>query len=257
MRMVRLSACIEMLFTHLPFVDRVDAAAAAGAEAVEFWGAEGKDVAAVCRRARALGLQVATFACGAPLTDPSRAEEAQARLRQAIATAQAHGIPNVIVTTGNRLPDRARAEQEAAVVAVLRAVAGAAEAAGVRLNVELLNTLVDHRGYFLDDTVTAVRIVEAVGSPAVKVLYDIYHMQIMEGNLIATIRQHIDQIGYFHAADVPGRFEPGSGEIHYRNVVAAIEEAGYDGYIGLEFRPRGGAERSGEALRAAIAALRG
>ncbi|MGC8530369.1 MAG: TIM barrel protein, partial [Leptospirillia bacterium] len=79
----------------------------------------------------------------------------------------------------------------------------------------------------------------------------------MEGNLIATIRRHIDHIGYFHAADVPGRFEPGTGEINYRNVVAAIEEAGFDGFIGLEFRPRGGAERSAEALRAAIAAMGG
>ncbi len=254
---VRLSACIEMLFTDRPFLERIDAAAAAGADAVEFWGTDGKDVGAICRRARALGLEVGTFACGAPLTDPEKADAAATRIRGAITIAKEHGVANVIVTTGNVLPGRSRDEQEAAVTAGLRAVARDAEAAGVRLNVELLNTLVDHKGYFLDQTATAVRIVDAVGSDAVKVLYDIYHMQIMEGNLIATIRRHIAHFGYFHVADVPGRFEPGTGEIHYRNVTAAIEEAGYSGCIGLEFRPKGGAERSSEALRAAIAAMRG
>lgn len=254
---LRLSACIEMLFTDRPFMERIDAAAAAGADAVEFWGSDGKDVGAICRRARALGLEVGTFACGAPLTDPDKAEDAASKMRAAMAIAKEHGIANVIVTTGNVLPGRPLQEQEASVIAGLRAVAGDAEIAGVRLNVELLNTLVDHRGYFLDNTATAVRVIEAVGSDAVKVLYDIYHMQIMEGNLIATIRKDIAHFGYFHVADVPGRFQPGTGEINYRNVTAAIEEAGYTGCIGLEFRPKGGAERSGEALRAAIAAMRG
>jgi len=255
--MVRFSACIEMLFTHLPFIERIDAAAAAGAEAVEFWGIEGKDLPAIFRRAAALGLQVGTFACGAPLTDPAKAEEARARLRRSITAAAEHGLRNVIVTTGNVVAGLPREQQEASVVAGLRAVAAEAEAAGVRLNLELLNTLVDHAGYFLDQTATAVRIVEAVASDSVRVLYDIYHMQIMEGNLIATIRRHAGQIGYFHVADVPGRFEPGTGEIHYANVIAAIEEAGWEGFAGLEFRPKGGAQRSAEALRAALAALRG
>jgi hydroxypyruvate isomerase len=254
--MVRFSACIEMLFTNLPFLDRIDAAAAAGAEAVEFWGIENKDLPAVFRRARALGVEVGTFACGAPLTDPAKGEEAEARLRRAIGAAREHGLRNVIVTTGNTLPGLPRADQERSVIRGLGAVARDAEAAGVRLNVELLNTLVDHAGYFLDETATAVRIVQAVGAESVKVLYDIYHMQIMEGNLIATIGGNAGHIGYFHAADVPGRFEPGTGEIHYRNVVAAIEAAGWDGWLGLEFRPRGGAEHSAAALRAALAACR-
>ncbi len=254
--MVTLSACIEMLFTDMPFIDRIDAAAAAGAPAVEFWGADGKDVSAIFRRAEALGLRVGTFACGVPLTDPAKGERAEAGMRQAIATAAEHGLRDVIVTTGNRVPELVPAEQEASVVRGLRAVAATAEAAHVRLNLEILNTLVDHKGYFLDRTETAVRIVEAVASDAVKVLYDIYHVQIMEGNLIATIRANIGHIGYFHAADVPGRFEPGTGEINYRNVIAAIEDAGYDGFVGLEFRPKGGAGRSGDALRSAIAAIR-
>ena len=255
--MLRFSACIEMLFTKVPLIERVDAAAAAGADGVEFWGASGKDVGAICRRARALGIEVATFACGAPLTDPQRAADAEAALRQAIGLAGQEGVRHLIVTTGNVVKGVPLQAQEAAVVAGLRAVAPAAEAAGVRLNVELLNTLVDHPGYFLDRTETAVRVVDAVGSPAVRILYDIYHMQIMEGNLISTLRRHLDAIGYFHLADVPGRHEPGSGEIHYGNVAAAIREAGFDGWAGMEFRSREGAEQSGTAVRSALQILRG
>ena len=255
--MIRYSACIEMLFTNLPLLERIDAAAAVGASAVEFWGFDGKDVPAIFRRARALGLEVGTFACGVPLTDAARTEASVARLHQAIAVAGENGLRDVIVTTGNRLPDRPADEQEASVVRALAAAAPAAAAAGVRLNIELLNTLVDHAGYFLNETALAARIVETVGSESVRVLYDIYHMQIEEGNLIATIRRYLPHIGYFHIADVPGRFQPGTGEIHYRNVMAAIEEAGWDGFAGLEFRPKGGAEHSAPALRSALAILRG
>ena len=255
--MVRLSACIEMLFTDMPLIERIDAAAAAGAQAVEFWRTEGKDLDAIWRRAGALGLEVGTFACGVPLADPAKAEEAESGLRRAVATAAERQLRDVIVTTGNRVAGVDAADMESSVVRGLRAVAPEAERVGVRLNLEILNSLVDHRGYFLDRTATAVRIVEAVGSESVKILYDIYHLQIMEGNLIATIRANIGHIGYFHAADVPGRHEPGTGEINYRRVLAAIEDTGFDGFLGLEFRPEGGAPRSAEALRAAIAAMHG
>ena len=93
-------------------------------------------------------------------------------------------------------------------------------------------------------------IVEQVGSPAVKLLYDIYHQQITEGNLIATITSHIELIGHFHAADVPGRHELGTGEINYANVLAAIDEAGYEGFIGLEYAPT---VATAESLQAVLA----
>jgi len=107
----------------------------------------------------------------------------------------------------------------------------------VRLAVEPLNTLVDHVGYFLDSSEEGLRIVEEVASPAVGLLYDVYHMQIMEGNLIATIRRNVDAIYHVHIGDVPGRHEPGTGEINYANVLRALDEAGYDGWCGMEFSP--------------------
>ncbi len=255
--MLRFSACIEMLFTDVPLVERVDAAAAAGVEAVEFWGLGGKDVGAVCRRAHALGLAVAACACGAPLADPARGAEAVAKLEAAIAEAAAHGLPGMIVTVGDALPGVPPADQEAAIIAGLAAVAPAAAAAGMRLHLEALNTLVDHAGYFLDRTEVAARIVAAVGRDAVRLLYDVYHAQIMEGNIIATVRRHAALIGHVHVAAVPGRTEPGGGELAYGAIMEALAAEGYDGFVGLEFQPRDGAGRSGEAVRAALAALRG
>ncbi len=252
--MVSIAVCIEMLFTDRPLVDRVDAAADAGTEGIDFWNAAGKDVGALVTRAAARGITVAAFAVGAPLTDPAQGEQSVQRLREAIATARANGIPHITVTTGEVVAGLDRPAQQAAVVAALRAVAREAEQAGIQLNVEILNTLVDHRGYFLDHMATAVAVIEAVGSSAVRVLYDVYHAQIMEGNLIATIAAHRDLIGYYHVADVPGRFEPGTGEINYRNVFAAIAE-GPDRWLGLEFRPRGGMASSAGAVRAALAAF--
>ncbi|HLS90345.1 MAG TPA: TIM barrel protein, partial [Limnochordia bacterium] len=89
----------------------------------------------------------------------------------------------------------------------------------------------------------------AVNSPAVKLLYDVYHQQITEGNLIARITQHIDKIGHIHIADVPGRHEPGTGEINYANVLKAIADAGYQGYVGLEFRLKADARVALENVR--------
>ena len=92
----------------------------------------------------------------------------------------------------------------------------------------------DHRGYFLTATAEAAAIIDEVQNPAVRVLYDVYHQQITEGNLISTIRQYIDRIGHIHVGDVPGRKEPGTGEINYRNVFRAIRDTGYTGFVVFE-----------------------
>ena len=102
---------------------------------------------------------------------------------------------------------------------------------------EPLNTLVNHAGYFLNFTNEAFDIVREVGSPYLKILFDIYHVQIMEGNLIATIRKNIASIGHFHVGDVPGRHEPGTGEINYANVFKAIRELGYKDFVAMEYTP--------------------
>jgi len=96
---------------------------------------------------------------------------------------------------------------------------------------------VDHPGYYLDSSSEGAQIVRAIGSPSLKLLYDVYHMQIMEGNIIASIRRHADVIGHFHSAGVPGRHEHFETELNYPAILKAIEETGYEGCFGLEYQP--------------------
>jgi hydroxypyruvate isomerase len=236
---LQLSACVEMIFKDLPFTERMARVAACGLPAYEFWGTDGKDFAAIARQQRELGLACATFvgSGGVPLVDASRRAEFLNKLRDAVAIAKGLDCRTLIVTTGNELPGIERATQRAAVVAALRAAAPICESAGISLVLEPLNVLVDHKGYFLPSSAEGFAILDEVGSPAVKMLYDIYHQQITEGNLIATITKNVAKIGHVHVADVPGRHEPVTGEINYRNVFTTLAQVGYAGYVGLEYRP--------------------
>jgi hydroxypyruvate isomerase len=236
---MKLSACVEMIFNDRPFVDRLAGVAAAGLPAFEFWRLAGKDIQAIRAKQEQLGLTCAAFSCsgGVPLVDSSRTREFLMSLREAIGVARELGCKTLIATTGNTLPDHPREEQHASIVAALREAAKVCEDASTTLVLEPLNVLVDHQGYYLETSVEGFQVVDEVGSPAVKLLYDIYHQQITEGNLIATITANVAKIGHLHVADVPGRHEPGTGEINYRNVFGAIEGAGYQGYVGLEYRP--------------------
>jgi hydroxypyruvate isomerase len=122
-------------------------------------------------------------------------------------------------------------------------VSKAAEDAGVTLVLELLNSKVDHHDYQCDRTAWGVAVCEAVNSPRVKLLYDIYHMQIMEGDVISCIQENILHIGHFHTAGVPGRHELDENqELFYPAIMRAIAVTGYDGYVGQEFSPRNGAD---------------
>jgi hydroxypyruvate isomerase len=144
-----------------------------------------------------------------------------------------------VTLTGNELGGLPRTEQMANAVAALRKAAPRLEKEGITAIVEVLNTYVDHAGYFLYYVRDGAELIDRVGSPNVKILFDIYHVQIMEGNLIQNIRNNIDRIGHFHIGDVPGRHEPGTGEINYRNVFKAIYELGdrFQGSAALEYNP--------------------
>jgi len=172
------------------------------------------------------------------LNDKANHEKALAKLREAIeATAEA-GFPNVICMSGNR-GTVSEEEGQKNCVEALKQVAGLAEKKGVTVVMELLNSKVDHKGYMADHTTWAVDVCKKVGSPRVKVLYDIYHMQIMEGDLIRTIRDNIDHIGHFHTGGNPGRNEiDETQEIYYPAVMKAIAETKYDGYVAHEFVPK-------------------
>jgi hydroxypyruvate isomerase len=132
----------------------------------------------------------------------------------------------------------------------LSEAAALAEAANVTLLLEPLNTKVDHPGYTLSRSAQAFDVVRRVASPHLKVLYDVYHLQIMEGNLIATLEAHLDDIGHIHVADVPGRHEPGTGEINYHNIARMLQANNYRGFVGLECVPKGDSAAAVRAFQA-------
>ncbi len=238
--MPKLSVCIEMVFRPLEFVERIQAVADAGYSAFEFWGWQNKEMSQILEAKERLGLEVAAFGVGGgSLVDPTNHARYWETVAQAAEWAAKLRCPSLIVTTGNTLPGVPRDRQLEDLRRGLQGVARAAERSGVTVVVEPLNSKVDHQGYFLDHGPEAFTLIEEIGSPALRVLYDIYHMQIMDGDIIATIEANTDKIAHFHVADVPGRHEPGTGELNYANVFRRIDATGYAGFVGLEYRPSG------------------
>lgn len=251
--MIKLSACIEMLFAEIPeFVDRIPATAEAGLVAFEFWGYANKDIDAIAAAKENTGTEIAACCVEAPqgMLDVALADEFTRCIKTAIGVTSRLGTKILICTTGREPSPLPRSEQHAGIVACLKAAAPLAEAAGVILALEPLNVLVDHPGYYLTTSAEGFEIVDEVGSPNVRLLYDIYHQQVTEGNLIATITSNIDKIAHFHVADVPGRHEPGTGEINWANVLEAIADTDYEGYVGLEYVPTGSTPASLERILA-------
>src|SRR5256712_7376999 len=158
-------------------------------------------------------------------------------LEEALPLAARHGVPNIIAMFGNR---RGKSDAEAIdnCVAGLNQIKGLAEAQGVTVCLELLNRKVDHADYQGDRTAFGVAVVKAAGSPRVRLLYDIYHMQIMEGDIIRTIRDNRDWIAHFHTGGVPGRHElDATQELNWHAVAAAIADTGFPGFVAHAFVP--------------------
>jgi hydroxypyruvate isomerase len=189
---------------------------------------------------------------GCGLVNPREREEFLKQTQLAIEAARTIGAKQLVTLTGNEMGGVPRSEQMANAVATLRAAAPMLEKNGLTAIVEVLNTYVDHAGYFLYYVRDGAELIDRVGSPAVKLLFDIYHVQIMEGNLIQNIRTNIDRIGHFHVGDVPGRHQPGTGEINYRNVFKAIYDHGdrFQGSVALEYSPTVPLEQDLATMRA-------
>ncbi len=173
----------------------------------------------------------------AGFNDPAHHEMLLGELRTAIPAAAEAGVPNVIAMFGNR---NGRSDQDAIdnCVAGLNRIKGLAEDRGVTICLELLNSKVDHHDYQGDRTSFGVQVVRQVNSPRVKLLYDIYHMQIMEGDVVRTIRENNQWSAHFHTGGGPGRHEiDDSQELNYRAVARAIADAGYPGFVAHEFEP--------------------
>ena len=249
---VKQSVCYPMVKpADMSLEDFFRAVKEIGFPAVELWN-RGDDFEEVMELARRHGLRVAIMSGHASLPDGlnkrSNHERIEHELKESIDIAAKYGIPGLICFSGNRQPFMTELEAIEAVADGLRRVAPYAEKKGINLCLELLNSKVDHPGYQCDHTAWGVAVCERVNSPRVKLLYDIYHMQIMEGDIIRTIRENIRWIGHFHTAGVPGRRDmDDTQELNYAGICRAIAATGYDLYVGHEFKPKGDVI---EALRA-------
>ena len=214
-----------------------------GYAAVEIWQREGAPFDELVEVSRKHGLRIASMSGHHSLEDglnnPDNHDRIADELHESIELAAKLDIPGLICFSGNR---NGRDDEESIEICAegLRRAAPAAERAGVNLNVELLNSKRTHPGYQCDHTAWGVRVCQAADSPRVKLLYDIYHMAIMEGDLIETIRANIDSIGHFHTAGNPGRGPlDESQEIYYPAVCRALADTGYNLYVGHEFISKG------------------
>jgi hydroxypyruvate isomerase len=194
---------------------------------------------------REIGFTIATIVGHQSLEDGLNKSENRSRIadeiRANLETAKQYEIPSLICLSGNR---NGKSDEEGLenCITVLGDVAKDAESSGVNLIVELLNSKVDHPDYQCDNAPFGVKVVEGVNSPRVKLLYDIYHMQIMEGDLIRTIRDNHQHFAHYHTAGNPGRKDlDAQQEIYYPAVARAIAETGFDGWLGHEFSPKGDA----------------
>jgi hydroxypyruvate isomerase len=232
------SVCIDAVLENMPVADAIELISNCGFNSFEFWAWWEKDIAQLVAVRDRFDMTIA--ACCTKfisLTDPGLRNEYLVGLKESIAAAKQLDCRTLISQVGDFRPGVNRNEQHQSIVDGLKQAAPLLEAAGVTLVIEPLNEKVNHPGYYLIRSDEAFEIIDEVGSPAVKVVFDIYHQQISEGNLIPNIVATIDKIGHFHAAGQPGRNELTLGEINYPYIFAAIADAGFCGHVGLEYWP--------------------
>jgi hydroxypyruvate isomerase len=252
------SACIDALYGEIPFLDRFQAAKDDGFDAVEFWGWPEKDLNAVKEAAEKAGIPICGFNGDADLSliDPDQTEAYMEYLEKSCETAKFLNAPCVTIHSNglgdggiviNHYDNLSNTVKTCTMFRNLEKCAALAEKTGIQMNLEGLNITTDHVGNFLRYTQDAAEMIRLIGSPKLKVLYNAYHMQINEGCICDTIKNYDDTFGHVHIADAPGRHEPGTGEIYYPRVYKALEEVGYDAYVGYELFP---ATTTAEAVKA-------
>lgn len=237
---MKYSACIEWLFAETgDFPERIRAAKRAGLDGVEFWKWTTKDIGPIAAALDETGLKLTGFVAEpmVPLTDPARHAEFLEGLKASVDMARRLKAPVLIAQTGDDLPGRTRAEQRAALTACLAKAADVLEGSGVVLAIEPLNTRVDHKGYYLASTAEGLDIVDDVGRPEIRIVYDIYHSAVMGEEIGDVLAGRVDRVAHAHLADAPGRHEPGSGTMDWRRRVDWLAASGYPGMIGLEYMP--------------------
>ena len=242
---MKFSLCIEPVFENVSFYDRIQMAKDCGCDAIEFWDPSVYDTKKVGDIAANAGIPVAACCLNQAWTwrmNMPWSSVVKANVEKSIEYGKDLGCTTFIGLSGEL--ECKVDSQKSILIENLKRTAEIAEKAGVTVVMEALNSLYNHKGYYLDSSYVGFEIVKAVESPSIKLLYDCYHMQIMEGNLVNNITTNIDYIGHFHSAGVPGRHELQLGETNYPVVLDAIEKAGYDRYFGFEYWPTYADEQS-------------
>jgi len=236
----RFAANLEMWWGGLPFPERIRAAHALGFQGFEFWPWRGKDLDAIVAAMKDTGMVCTQFTGWGfvpGMNDPANHAKLEQEIRDGCATAKKLDAKMMCVVAGNDIAGKSQAEMHDAVIAGLKRVAKIAEDHDVTLVLEPMNVRVDHKGHCLYGSPNAIKIVRAVGSTHVKILWDLYHMHISEGDLCGHLREGINDLAYVQLADHPGRNEPGTGEIHYNRVLKELATLGYKGWVGVECSP--------------------
>jgi hydroxypyruvate isomerase len=243
-----LSVMLWTVFTDLPFEERLARVAEAGYSNVELVGEYSKWSAADFANANAarkrLGIQFdATAGLAHGIAEPASRDALLAELTQALTPMETLGCPAMILLSGNVVPGLSRWAQHRSCVETLKRAAALVEGRTingqpVRLLLECIDPEENPR-YFLTSAAEAIEVVRQVNHPQVQFLYDLFHEQIAEGNLIEKLDKHIDVIGLIHVADVPGRHEPGTGEINYVNIYRKLAQLNYKRMVAMEFHPTG------------------
>jgi hydroxypyruvate isomerase len=252
--MVELSVCIEMFWRDAPMHERVRRVKALGYKAFEFWGWKSKDLASIREAQTQTGLACAAISMepSSALLEPSNDVAVLNGFGESVKAACSLGCTRLICVPGTGVANESFEITRRRVLRKVRALAKMAEDAGMLLLLEPLNPVVDHKGVWLTRMNQAADLVLEVGSPNVRILCDLYHQQISEGNLLANFAHYGALVRHIHAAGVPGRHELVGGELDYRAIFSAIKKTGYEGYIGLEFAP----EKEGDAgLKEALGLL--
>lgn len=250
--MPRFAANLSMLFTEVPLVERFDRAAEAGFRAVEFLFPHEEDVPAIADALRRNDLQLVLF--NLPAGDfaggergianhPRKVKEFREGVARALEIAQELKPANLNCLVGLEAEGVYVTEQMRTLEDNLRYAAEQAQAAGIVQLFEPLNTF-DSPGYLIGMPKAGFDLLSRVKHPNLKLQYDLYHAQRMEGNLTATLRERLSEIGHIQIADSPGRNEPGTGEINFDYIFGVLDEIGYDGWVSLEYRPSGPTEAS-------------
>jgi hydroxypyruvate isomerase len=264
----KISSSVMLWTLKGSFEERMETAAAAGLQSVELVGEHTKwtdaDIARVKNLARSLRLGIDTLSStpnwkGMPVSmvDPAQRENLLKEVQNNLDFARKLEIPMALLMSGDEIPGRTHEAQYASLLEGCKRCGDLAAKAGITLIVEPLNSKVNHKGFFLTTCVEGLKLIKETDNPYVRLLFDIYHEQVQTGNVIQTLKAAAPYTRVFHVADNPGRNDPGTGEMNYANIYRAIRETGYDGFVTMEYLPKGepvaSLKKAVDDMRAAIA----